>query len=108
MRKLIFPYDWNEETNNIGRILVIYKETFKTMEVELYSYFDNDTELYEENKLNIKKPNQKSNKFKIYNYDTEDKYIRFSGYSRFAYLNNGLTEEQFIEYLKNKPVASSN
>ena len=101
MRKLIYP----NETNDNGSILVIYKETPKSMEVELYNYLDNDTELYEENKINIKKPNQKSNRFKIYNYDTEDKFIRF-GISNIYYLKYGLTEEQFIEYLKNKPVAS--
>jgi hypothetical protein len=97
MRKLIYP----NECNDNGRILVIHSETPKTMVVDLYNYYDNDIELYEEDKVNIRQY-QKTNRYKIYiDYARTKRYICFNSLNMY-YLENGLTEEEFRAYLKKK------
>ena len=100
MRKLIYP----NECNDNGRILVIHSETLYSAVVELYNYDDNDIELDEKNKINMNKPNKKTNRHKIDCYD--DPILRSIKFlSHIYYFEEGLTEEQFTEYLKNKSVA---
>tara|TARA_Y100001973_G_C5184702_1_gene327069 strand:- start:570 stop:881 length:312 start_codon:yes stop_codon:yes gene_type:complete len=99
MRKLIYP----NKCNDNGWILVIHTETYKTAVVDLYTYIDNDIELDTKNKVNINKPNKKSNRHKIYDCEM-NRHIKFNKYNIY-YFEEGLTEEQFTEYLKNKSVA---